>query len=216
MPESVGLQRGIAAVDLDAIDEPQGDAREVRRARDIVVQADAGEVDGELRGGRAAHGGSGGCAEAPGLGDLDADLTPEHLGDAEAGHRQLFARDDGPGDGGVLRGARGRAARPVHVDLAPSTPRRRAEATAQARRPRRRPRPRAIHARNPSSIDDTRSCPAAHPRSRPESPPRTDSGATTSARSSGSRAPGENPGPTDRRFPARPFEPVLPGDVRSL
>ena len=52
-PELLGLERRVPAIELDAVDEPQRDARQVCGAGDVVVEPHAGEVDRELRRGRA-------------------------------------------------------------------------------------------------------------------------------------------------------------------
>ena len=114
--QAIGLERRVAAIDLDAIDEPRGNAGEVGGAGHVVVQGDAREIDGDLRRGRASDGSGRRSPETPRLRDLHAHLPAQDLGHAKPRRRELLAVDDGARDGGILRGARGRPGVAVHFD----------------------------------------------------------------------------------------------------
>jgi len=101
--EPVGLDGGIAAVDLDAIDEPERHHREIRGARDIVIQARACEIHGRARGCRAAHGGRRRRTEPARLTDDDAGLRAQDILRLEPRSRETIARNHGARDPAVFR-----------------------------------------------------------------------------------------------------------------
>ena len=113
--EAVRLDRRVAAVHLDVVDEPERDERQVGGAADVVVQPHSRQVDGRVGGRRAADGGGRRGAEAAGLGDRDARLAAEDVLGFEAGADETVARDDRAGDAAVP--GRDRVAQGVAADV---------------------------------------------------------------------------------------------------
>ncbi len=112
--QPIGVDRGVASVHLDAIDHEERHGRQVRRAGEVVVQADTGEVHRGFGARGTADGRRGEVRRRPGSRYLDAGNAREHVGCARTGRAQLFSghhrgrcRDVAPGSGpGLATGHR--------------------------------------------------------------------------------------------------------------
>ena len=99
--EAVGVERRVPAIDLDAIDEPERNERQVCGAADVVVEPDASKVHGHVLGRGSADRGGSRRAVPSGLGHRDARLRAKDVLRLETRFDEAIASHDRARHGGV-------------------------------------------------------------------------------------------------------------------